>query len=213
MKSTSTKNLDPKETYIINVLNKPLPFRGSAKIYNTENKNISSTDSYSKVYETLKAINEKASHIKHVVIDDIGFVATKEFFDRASEKGYEKFTEVGVHMQQIISLAKSCRSDLFIYLMFHEDDDVSDKIKVGKKIKLIGAMLEDKYNPLAVVSVALFTDVIFDKDGNADYGFITKRTKRNGITIPAKSPDGMFAENRISNDLAVVAKTISDYYN
>ena len=38
-KSHSLQFLDPKETYIINVAGKELPFRGSAKLYNTENKN------------------------------------------------------------------------------------------------------------------------------------------------------------------------------
>lgn len=212
-KSTSVRTLNPSETYIINVLNKPLPFKGSAGIYNAEKKNTSSTDSYKTVYEVLKSINEKAPHIKHVVIDDVGFVATKEFFDRSSEVGFSKFSDIGVHMQQIINLAKNCRPDLFVYFMFHEDDDVNDKIKTGKKVKLIGQLLEDKYNPLAIVTVALFTDVTFDKDGNAEYSFITKRTKRNSIIIPAKSPEGMFAETKIPNDLALVAKTITEYYN
>jgi dephospho-CoA kinase len=38
-KSTAIKHLDPKETYIINVAKKELPFKGSEKLYNTENKN------------------------------------------------------------------------------------------------------------------------------------------------------------------------------
>ena len=37
-KSTSIENLDPKETFIISVLNKPLPFRG----YKNKYKNITS---------------------------------------------------------------------------------------------------------------------------------------------------------------------------
>lgn len=38
-KSTSIRNLDPKATYVINTLNKPLPFKGSGKSYNTDAKN------------------------------------------------------------------------------------------------------------------------------------------------------------------------------
>ena len=37
-KSTSIKYLDPKETYLINVSGKNLPFKGSSKIYNVDNK-------------------------------------------------------------------------------------------------------------------------------------------------------------------------------
>ena len=38
-KSTAVKHLNPEETYIINVAKKELPFKGSQKLYNAENKN------------------------------------------------------------------------------------------------------------------------------------------------------------------------------
>ena len=84
---------------------------------------------------------------------------------------------------------------------------------VGKKIKTIGAMLEDKYNPLAIVSVALFTDVSFDKEGKAEYSFITNRTNINNLLIPAKTPDGMFETLRVPNDLKLVIDKMNEYYN
>lgn len=211
-KSTSIKTLNPQETYIINVLNKGLPFRKSNEMYNSANKNISTTDNYGKVLDILKVINDKAPHIKNVVLDDIGFVATTEFFNRASEKGFEKFTEIGVHMQRIIEYCKNMRNDLNVAIMFHEDDDISDKIKVGKKVKLIGQLLEDKYNPLAIVSVALFTDVTFDKDNKAEYSFITQRSQVRGQITPAKSPDGMFETIKIPNDLSLVFEKMKEYY-
>jgi hypothetical protein len=115
-------------------------------------------------------------------------------------------------MQQILSTAKNQRKDLNIIFIFHEDDEISDRIKIGKKVKTIGMMLEDKYNPLAIVTVALFTDVSFDKDGKVEYNFITNRMMKNGITIPAKSPEGMFEEIKIPNDLGYVVKKINEYY-
>ena len=39
-KSTSIKTLNPKETIVINVLGKRLPFKGSAAQYNSEKKNL-----------------------------------------------------------------------------------------------------------------------------------------------------------------------------
>ena len=39
-KSTSIKGLDSKETVVINVLGKRLPFIGNNALYNTENKNL-----------------------------------------------------------------------------------------------------------------------------------------------------------------------------
>lgn len=125
----------------------------------------------------------------------------------------EKFTEVGLHMQQIIETSKSLPEHITVFLMFHEDDQISDKIKVGKKVKLIGQMLEDKYNPLAIVSVCLFTNVVFDQDDKPKYSFLTNRTIINGQIIPAKSPEGMFDELEIPNDLQLVKTKIEEYYN
>lgn len=137
-KSTSIKNLDPSETYIVNTLNKPLPFKGSKGLYSETKKNTKSTDSYQDVGNILKGINDQAPHIKNVIIDDVGFVMTTELFARSKETGFGKFTDIGLHMQQIISYAKSMRDDMNVVFMFHEEDDVSDRIKVGKKLKTIG---------------------------------------------------------------------------
>ena len=211
-KSRSTINLNPDITYVINVLDKPLPYKNSKTLYNKDKKNIISVDDYRKIIPILEVVNTKMLNVKHLIIDDIGFIATTEFFDRASEKGFEKFTEIGVHMQRIISYCKNMRPDLDVALLFHEEDDISDKIKVGKKIKLIGQLLEDKYDPLAIVSTALFADVNFNKDSVAEYGFLTQKTQIRGQIIPAKSPEGMFEENKIPNDLNLVFTKMHEYY-
>lgn len=212
-KSTSIKNLNPQETYIVNVLSKQLPFKGSNSLYSVEKKNMFYTTNYGDVKACIEGIASNRPDVKNLIIDDVGFVMTTELFNRAAEAGYTKFTQIGVHMQQILDTSKNQRADLNIVFMFHVDDDISDKIKVGKKIKLIGQMLDDKYNPLAVVSIALFTDVSFDKTGKAEYSFITNRINQNGVIIPAKSPEGMFSENKIPNDLNIVVKAINEYYN
>ncbi len=210
-KSTAIKTLDPKESFIFNTLSKDLPFKGYKALYNKENKNIATTQDHKSIISTLKAIPINLPHVKNIVLDDVGFASTKEFFDRVLEKGYEKFTEIGLHMQQIIETAKSLPDGITVFLMFHEDDQVSDKIRVGKKVKLIGAMLEDKYNPLAIVSVCLFTNVSFDGE-KPKYSFITNRTNLSGQIIPAKSPEGMFTDLYIPNDLNLVINQINEYY-
>lgn len=115
-------------------------------------------------------------------------------------------------MQKIISSAIALREDLNVVLVFHEEDDTNEMAKVGKKVKLIGKMLEDKYNPLATVTVTLFTNVKMDKDGSAEYRFITNRTKVDGCIIPAKSPDGML-DLIMPNDLKIVFEKMHEYYN
>ena len=212
-KSTSLRNLDPKETYIVNVLNKPLPWQGSKSQFSKDNKNVGHTDKHNEVIAVLKGLVEKRPEVKNVILDDIGYVMLSEFFARAKESGYGKFAELGLHFQQIIEAAKNMPDGVNVVFMFHVDDVVSDRVIVGKKLKLIGQMLDDKYNPLGVVGVALFTEVEFDDKGEAKYQFITNRCQINGITIPAKSPYGLFDKLKIDNDLSYVFKKMDKYYH
>ena len=150
-KTRSIKGLDPETTAEINVLNKPLSFR-EAKEY----KNVFHKDKWDAIVKLIRGVPDK---ITNLILDDIGYVMTGELFERASETGFNKFTEIGKHMQQILYEAINMRPDLNIFFMFHTDDEYSDKVKVGKKLKTIGQLLEDKYDPLGVVTISLFTEV------------------------------------------------------
>ena len=86
-KSTSIKGLNPKETVVLNTLKKRLPFKGSAKLYNAENKNLFNIEEYTKVVSFLKTISEKAQNVKNIVIDDMIYIMRKEYFARAKETG------------------------------------------------------------------------------------------------------------------------------
>ena len=70
-KSTSIKGLDPKETVIINVLGKKLPFKGSNGMYNKENKNAFQVEEYTQLINLLDNINKSAGHVKNIVVDDL----------------------------------------------------------------------------------------------------------------------------------------------
>lgn len=112
-------------------------------------------------------------------------------------------------MQQIIDTALTLRENLKVVFMFHTEPggEFGDYLK----LKLMGRMLEDKFNPLATVSVCLFTNVEWNKTGQAEYKFITNRTTINNKLYPAKSPDGMFEDLLINNDLQLVFDKIDEY--
>jgi hypothetical protein len=105
-KSTSIETLNPKETFVINVANKPLPFKGWKAKYKLWSKENPTGNMYDKpnpenIEACIKYINEKRPEIKVVVIDDFQYVSSFEFFDRANEKGYEKFTQIGAHLDYL----------------------------------------------------------------------------------------------------------------
>ena len=60
-----------------------------------------------------------------------------------------------------------------------------------------------------LLTICLYTHVEESKDGTATYNFVTNRFKK----YPAKSPDGMFADIKISNNLQQVVNSIDEYYN
>lgn len=211
-KSSSIRTLDPKTTIVINVVkNKPLPFEGSSKVYNNENKNFFHVNSYAPLKNLLESINKSAPHIKVVVIDDMRYLMTTEFFNRALETGYTKFTQMAKNFQSTLELIQELRNDLIVYGMFHDEDVYNDKILVTKKIKLPGQLIEKEYAPLEVMSIALWCKPEMTKE-KVNYRFVTNRTIVDGIEIPAKSPMGLFPELFMPNDLQIVTDKISEYF-
>ena len=210
-KSTSIKTLDPNETIILNVLGKRLPFKGSGSLYNKEKKNLFRLDDYNQVIKLLDAVNNQ-SHIKNVVIDDSIYILRKEYFSRAKETGYGKYTELAQHFQQIISTCEKMRDDLNIFFILHSEDVISDNTITGYKVSTIGKLLDSQYNIVEVVPMVLYSSVKYDDKGTATYGFYTHRTKEGSIEIPAKTPAEMFEDDFIPNDLGLVVKAMNDYY-
>ena len=88
-KSTSIKGLNPKETVIINVLGKRLPFKGSVKSYNSDVKNLFHIDEWSTVIGYIDGISKNAPQIKNIVIDDAIYIMRTEFFNRSKERGWK----------------------------------------------------------------------------------------------------------------------------
>lgn len=206
-KSTSIRNLNPKETFIINVLGKPLPFRSYRKNYvklKTENGkttgNYRSTDKWQSVVKLIKGLSENRNDIKNIIIDDFQYIMAFEFMNRALEKGYDKFTEIAKHAFEVINAAVYVRNDLNCYFLTHSDIGSDGK----SKAKTIGKMLDEK-----ICLEGLFTIVLHSLIIEGEYKFLT----RNDGCHLAKSPMDMFEDKYIDNDLAYVSEKICEYFN
>ena len=203
-KSTAIRTLPAAETFIINVLDKPLPFRGARKKYTKLNAeghgNHFASDKSARIINSLDYVNKKRPDIKYIVVDDFGYTIANNYMERALEMGYQKFAEIGRDAWEVFNKLNEMREDLTIFVTMHSTSDAFGK----SKPKTIGKMLDEKYTIEGAFTVVLHSDVT---DG--DYSFITNS---DGLHM-AKSPLGMFADLKIPNDLKVVSETVHAYYD
>lgn len=205
-KSSAITNLDPKETFIINVLDKPLPFRGYRKNYTAisswddKTGNYFATDDHVRIIKCIKTVNELRPEIKNLIIDDWQYTMCNEFMRRATETGFTKFTEIGQHAWAIIRELTNCREDLFCFVLSHSDLDANGK----SKCKSIGKMLDEK-----ITIEGMFTTVFHAQIIDGHYCFLAQ----NDGSHVAKSPAGMFEDKYVNNDLLLIKNKMHAYYN
>jgi hypothetical protein len=208
-KSTAIKHLDPKETYIINVAKKELPFKGADKLYNAENKNYKEIDDANEITRLLKTISEKATHIKNIVIEDSNYIMGFSIVSKATEIGFTKFSIMARDMVELFREARKLRDDLKVFYFTHPETIEESGEVVGYKIKTAGKLIDNQIVLEGLLTICLYTYVDENKDGTSTYNFVTNRYRK----YPAKSPDGMFTDIKIPNNLQEVVNKIDEYYN
>ena len=190
-KSTSLRNFKPEDVCIVNVSGKPLPFKNKHKTFNTND------------YMAISAAIEKAP-AKSIVIDDATYLMTDEFMRTAKTTGYQKFTDMALNFYTLVkSAAKPPEGnkpdDRIVYFLGHSDTDANG----NEKFKTIGKMLDEK-----VTLEGMFTIVLKTVVTDGKYQFSTRNSGQDTV----KTPLGMFNDALIDNDLAMVDKTIREYY-
>lgn len=185
-KSTSLRNFKPEDVCIVNVSGKPLPFKSKHKTFNTDD------------YMAIDAAIKKAP-AKSIVIDDATYLMTGEYMRTAKVTGYQKFTDMALNYYTLIKAASALPSDKIVYFMGHSDTDANG----NEKFKTIGKMLDEK-----VTLEGMFTIVLKTVVTDGKYQFSTRNSGQDTV----KTPLGMFNDVLIDNDLAMVDKTIREYY-
>jgi len=211
-KSTSIRSLNPEETFIINIANKPLPFKGWKNQYKQISKdnplgNLTSVSTSNGIMKALKHVSDNMPHITNIVVDDWQYMSSFEYFDRANEKGYEKFTQIASNLAQVAKMPKDLRETLYVFFLTHSEEstDVNGNRKV--KAKTVGKMIDNTLTLEGLFSIVLFGKAIKREDGTLNYVFETQTNGEN----TCKSPMGMFDTLTIPNDLQYVKKHILEY--
>lgn len=200
------KGLDSKETVIINVASKDLPFKGWKKLYKdkiNEDGNYLETSNADIIQKAINYISINRQDIKNIVIDDSQFIMAFEFMRRAKEAGYGKFADIGVNIAKVIEAARNSRNNLKVYFLWHPEEDKEN----GYKMKTVGKMTTDYLTLEGLFTVVLYSKVSKTNENKMLYQFVTNYDGE----FPAKSPIGMFKELYIPNDLGYVSETIDKY--
>lgn len=189
-KSYSMRNFKKEDLGVVNVQGKILPFKGSGAF------DIVNTDDSSDIVKNIEKMSKK---YKSIVVDDFQYVMANEFMRRATERGYDKFTEIARHAWDIANKVRELPNDVIVYVMCHTDTDQDG----FEKLKTIGKLLDEK-----IVLEGMSTIVLKTAVSDGQYMFLTQNNGKDTV----KSPAGMFPSYAIDNDLKYVDEKIRNYY-
>jgi hypothetical protein len=196
-KTYSLKNFKPDEVGILSVEKGRLPFRSDLKVAKVKSFTTSDcTPAQANVarYSWIENTIKKAK-LKSIVIDDSQYLLAGELFDRAYEKGYDKFVGIAANFRNLIhSINELEDDDKIVYFLHHSELDADGR----EKVKTIGKMLDEKLCIEGCFDIVLYCQ---------DQKFFTQS---NGQSV-AKTPEGMF-DLEIPNDLKAVDTAIREYY-
>ena len=187
-KSYSVRGLSPDEVGVFSVEKGTLPF--------PEGKNYK-IKKHANYQDILRGLSNPG--LKKYVIDDSQYLMVKEFFAKANDSGYAKYTSIGKNFADMLQfISDKVPDDVVVYLLHHTQDTNTGKIKA----KTVGQMLDNYLTLEGCVDICL----IAQTDGTNHY-FLTQSDGTN----TAKSPFGMF-DLKIPNDLKAVDTAIREYY-
>ena len=198
-KTFSIKNFDPDKVGVISVEKGRLPFKTDIKTIKvpkdpTEGQARDAAALNAAKYTWIKKAitNAKA---KSIIVDDSQYLLVNELFDRAYEKGYDKFVSMAAKFRDLIHFVNDMEDDSKIVYFLHHSETGADS---REKVKTIGKMLDEKLTVEGCFDIVIYCQ---------DHKFFTQA---NGQST-AKTPEGMF-NLEIPNDLAMVDARIREYY-
>lgn len=191
-KSRSLKNFGEDEIFLVQTIDKNLPFRKKFR-YQMQ------TDSIATITNGLSKMP-----VKVAVIDDAGYLMTNAFMrgHSAPKKGsssFDLYNDIADSFWGLLMAIARLPRDVIVYVIMHEQtNDYGDT-----KLRTIGKLLDEKVCVEGMVTVALRC---MAADGRHFF-----RTQSDGNDI-SKSPEGMLPLE-MENDLKAVDTAIREYYD
>lgn len=219
-KTTSLRNLPPKETFYIDADGKGLSWKGWAKDYSTKNGNYARTDEPDTILRMMMVVNgeniigmldpntgkplvidKPQKQFKYLVIDTLNAIMISEEMRRSKEKGYDKWMDLATSVYNIVKFAGKLRDDLTIIFLAHTETVTEDSGYMITRIATSGRKLQK------IKLETMLNTVLMAKAADGDYKLIT----HSDGTTTAKTPMGAFAEDAIDNDIKLVLDALKEY--
>lgn len=195
------RNLDPEKTLLIQAVRKPLPFKSAAwkPVVKGQGGSVFVTDDSAKIVAAMRKTDKEI-----IVVDDFQYVLANEFMRRVTDVetgngAFAKYNDIARHAWDILMEASALPDYKRVYILSHTSTDDFGKTK----IKTIGKLLDEKIVMEGLVTIVLRTGVT-----NGKYTFSTRNSGQDTV----KSPIGLFEDDHIDNDLAMVDEAITTYY-
>lgn len=210
-KSSSLRNLNPKETFIISTTSKPLPWRGWKKMYvkfdpkTNPDGNWYQTSKSANILTIIKYINVKRPEIKNIVVDDLQYTMAFEYMDRRKETGFQKFSDIGGDFTDLLRSADGLKDGMKLIFTAHSEN-VGSSDTPHYTLKTVGKLVNEKITPEGLFTYVFYAMVIPGEE-KMEYKFLTNT---DGEHV-AKTPLGMFDNPTTDNDLAEIIKVIDAY--
>lgn len=201
-KTYSLKNFKAADVGVISVEKGRLPFKSDIKVVKVpkfekgqDGSDLNPAQINAARYSWIESVI-KTGKMKTFVVDDSQYLLANELFDRAYEKGYDKFVTMAKNFRDLIHFINDMEDDdKIVYFLHHSELDADGK----EKVKTIGKMLDEKLCVEGCFDIVLYCQ---------DNKFFTQA---NGQSV-AKTPEQMFETVEIPNDLKMVDDTIRSYY-
>jgi hypothetical protein len=202
-KSTSLRNLNPKDVLLIQAVKKPLPFKSTGWDLATKENPNGSVFCTDQSHVIVSAMGRTTKPI--IVIDDFQYILANEFMRRVTDKevgnqAFAKYNEIARAAWDILMAASALPDYKRVYILAHTQTDDFGKTKM----KTIGKLLDEKITPEGLLTIVMRSQVL-----NEQYIFSTK----NNGSDTVKTPIGLFEDAHIDNDLNAVDLAIQQYYD
>jgi hypothetical protein len=213
-KSRSLQNLPAKNTFVVNVVGKQkrLPFKGSGSAYTEFNMetgegNMLTSRDWVTIAKVLKYVNKNRPEIRFIVLDDNQYLSLFTYTSRINEKDWAKFNTITVNTVDMVDLLGGLRDNIMVFILQHIENGASVEGKELIQAKTLGKFIKEKLTYEGLFTTVLLCDKEEKDNGTIEHFFWTRR-----INSTVKSPEGMFEEAKIPNDLWKVAKAIHHFY-